>query len=144
MPKTQNGGWSVAASPSQAGDSELVYLLVSHPCRPETQIIVSVTVPSFAGLRLRMEVVLLVSLWTCRRLRTAVILLVSLPFGTQTQNGECLLGRYLYLFPMRRRLQSGASPFPGCDWLFPSEWGTQCGPPLFPPVELICIVQTHI
>ncbi len=43
MPETQNGGRSVAVSPSQAGDSELVYLLVSHPCRLETQIVVSVS-----------------------------------------------------------------------------------------------------
>uniref|UniRef100_A0A9J7XSC4 Arginine--tRNA ligase, cytoplasmic n=1 Tax=Cyprinus carpio carpio TaxID=630221 RepID=A0A9J7XSC4_CYPCA len=50
-------------------------------------------------------------------------LLVSLPDRTQTQNGGVFLGRYLYPFPMRRRLQSCASPFPGCDWLFPSEWG---------------------
>ncbi len=42
----------------------------------------------------------------------------------------CLLGRYLYLFPMRRRLQFGASPFPGCDWLFPLEWGDTVWPTL--------------
>ncbi len=53
-----------------------------------------------------------------------VDLLLSHPCRPETQNEECLLGRYLYLFLMRRVLQSGASPFPGCDWLLPSEWGS--------------------
>ncbi len=42
---------------------------------------------------------------------------------------ECLLGRYLYLFPMRRRFQSGAYPLPCCNW-FHSEWGDTVRPTL--------------
>ncbi len=67
-----------------------------------------------------------------------------LPHRLETQNKESLLKRYFYPFTMRRRIQFCASPFPCCDWMFPSERGTQCAPPFFPPVELICIVQTHI
>ncbi len=98
--QTQNWGWSAIASPLQTGDSDR-----SFCCCPFL---------SFAGLRLRTRC------FCC-----------CLPSNrTQTQNKECLLGRYLYLFPMRRRMQSGASPFPGCNWLFPSEWGDAVWPTL--------------
>ncbi|KAF4112054.1 hypothetical protein G5714_006849 [Onychostoma macrolepis] len=50
---------STSVSPLQAGDSERMYLLVSHPCRPETQNGVSAIV-SLDG-RLRTEVDLLQS-----------------------------------------------------------------------------------
>ncbi len=124
------------------GDSERVYLLVSQPCRPETQNGVSAIV-SLDG-RLRRSVLVAVSPvvedseqvvsvgvspLTGPRLRTQVDLLLS-HWTRRSQKKECLLGRYLYLFPMRRRLQSGASPFAGCDWLFPSEWGDTVWPTL--------------
>ncbi len=53
MPKTQNGGWSVAASPSQAGDSELVYLLMSPGCAKDSERRLICCSLTFTGRRLR-------------------------------------------------------------------------------------------
>ncbi len=78
----------------------------------ETQDLVSVIASSLTGPRVRMLV-------SC-----CSPFLAGLRFRT-----ECLLGRYLYLFPMRRRFQSGACPFPCCNW-FHSEWGDTVWPTL--------------
>ncbi len=99
-----NGCWSAIVSPLQAGDSEQD-LLVSLPFRDsDSEQCPLTSFPLQNG---------------------GVSVSVSLDVP-ETQNK----GRYLYLFPMRRRLQSGASPFPGCNWLFPSEWGGMVWPTL--------------
>ncbi len=66
-------GLSVSVSRLQAGDSDRSFCYCPFLRRTETQNNVSVNVFSIAVLRLRTEVFLLVSLWTCQRLRTGSV-----------------------------------------------------------------------
>ncbi len=82
--------------------SERVYLLVFLLLQDwDSELGVSVCISHHAG----------------RRLRTLVICFCLSPYRTETQNKEGILKGYLYPFPMKRRLQFGASPSLSVLWL---------------------------